>query len=423
MSLLLTAVAASIVTLLVMLVLLNLRSTEPTLDYSIQTRCEPGDPHFCHIMSQLLGPPIVGGNRVIALVNGKEIFPAMLEAIASAQESITLETYIYWSGKVGQQFADALSDRAQNGVKVHILLDYIGCQRMDEKLIQQMRGAGCEVNYFHPVRWYNLAKMNHRTHRKLLVVDGRIGFNGGVGIADEWDGDATGPNEYRDSHFQCEGPVVAQLQAAFMDNWLKTRAEVLQDKRYFPELEQVGTVHAQVFKSSPQEGSASARLMFMLSIAAAHNRLLLGNAYFVPDRLAQTALIHAARRGVRVQLVLPGPYTDMRVVRSASRRRYGKLLRAGVEIYEYQPAFYHCKLLVVDGCWVSVGSANFDTRSFRLNDEANLNVLDEGFAATLTEQMERDLAHCKRILMKDWKERPKSERVAEFFSDLLRYQL
>ena len=251
MSLILTVVIASTVTLLFTLVIMNLRSTERKFDYKIQSRFLPDDPHFSHIMSQLLGPPIIGGNLVTALVNGKEIFPAMLSAIRSAQKSITLETYIYWSGKIGQQFSDALCERAKQGVKVHILLDYIGCQRMDQNLIEQMRGAGCEVDYFHPVRWYNLAKMNHRTHRKLLIVDGRIGFNGGVGIADEWNGDAEGPTSYRDSHFQCEGPVVAQLQAAFMDNWLKTQAQVLHDQRYFPELAQVGTMRAQVFKSSP----------------------------------------------------------------------------------------------------------------------------------------------------------------------------
>jgi cardiolipin synthase len=406
------------------LLLLNLFSTgEKKLEHLPEHLYAAGDPQFLRAMGSLLGPSVLDGNQVNPLYNGDQIFPAMLAAIRSAQRSITFETYIYWSGDVGREFADALAERARAGVRVHVLLDWLGSGRMDAQLLQGMEEAGVEVRRYHPLHWYTMARINNRTHRKLLIVDGRIGFTGGVGIADKWLGNAQGPEHWRDSHFRVEGPAVAQLQAAFMDNWLKTEERVLHGAEYFPELKSAGSQLAQVFLSSPREGSESVRLMYLLSIAAAAKSIRLANSYFVPDDLAIRAFCEARGRGVAVQVIVPGPHIDAAVVRRASRSRWGPLLDAGVEIFEYQPTMYHCKVMVVDEVWVSVGSTNFDNRSFRLNDEANLNVLDAEFAAEQVRAFEDDLRHARRVSLEQWKNRPLSEKATELAAGLLRGQL
>jgi cardiolipin synthase len=382
-----------------------------------------GDGQFARSIGHLLGPPIVNGNRVTALHNGDEIFPAMLEAIRGASRSITFETYIYWEGKIAREFSEALSERAEAGVKVHVLLDWLGSKKVNEDLIERMRHSGVEVEHYHPLRWYSLDRVNNRTHRKLLVVDGCIGFTGGVGIADEWNGKGDSPDHWRDSHYRIEGPVVADVQAAFMDNWLKTRSEVLHGEEYFPPLEEAGTVAAQMFKSSPRQGSESVRLMFLLAIASARKCIQIGNPYFVPDDLAVATLIAARKRGVEIELVLMGRVTDSEFTRKASRSRWGPLLEAGVSIYEFQPTLYHNKLMVVDDCLVSVGSTNIDNRSFRLNDEANLNVLDAAFAAEQVRQFKKDKAKSRPITLEAWRRRPRTERLLEHAAGLLRSQL
>ncbi len=237
---------------------------------------------------------------------------------------------------------------------------------MDDDLLQRMKDAGVEILKYHPLHWYHLARMNNRTHRKLLVIDGKIGFTGGVGIADNWLGDAQDAEHWRDSHFRIEGPAVAQMQAAFIDNWIKTSGEVLHGEDYFPPLEPAGEHYAQVFKSSSSEGSESVRLMYLLSIASARKNVYIANAYFVPDDLSVQTIVRALQRGVKVKILLPGTRIDTEPVRRASRARWGDLLEAGAEIHEYQPTMYHCKVMIVDDVWVSVGSTNFDSRSFRL---------------------------------------------------------
>jgi cardiolipin synthase len=359
----------------------------------------------------------------VNLENGVEIFPAMLEAIRGAQETICFETYIYWSGDIGREFSDALSERARAGVAVHVLIDWAGSQRMDEKLLQRMKAAGVEVELYHPLRWYHLARINNRTHRKLLVVDGRVGFTGGVGIADEWDGNAQSPRHWRDSHYRVEGPVVGQMQAAFMDNWVKTTGAVLQGKGYFPALGESGDASAQVFMSSPNGGGDSMLLMYLLAITAAEDSIDLSAAYFVPDPLTRAALREALQRGVRIRILVPGEHIDTEVVRKASRAQWGELLAAGAEIHEYQPTMFHCKTLIVDRQLVSVGSTNFDNRSFRLNDEANLNVYDQAFAERVTGVFERDLQRARRVSFEDWQRRPWREKALERLSALLSPQL
>ncbi|MEO8139800.1 MAG: phospholipase D-like domain-containing protein, partial [Gemmatimonadota bacterium] len=331
-------IALTILATLVGVVLLrNLVPRSPGHVYELRHQYGVRDPQFARDMGQLLGPPLVGGNRITTLQNGDQIFPAMLDAIRSAERSITLETYIYWSGTIGAAFVDALSERARSGVRVHIMLDWLGSNRMDGDYLAHLKAAGAEVVRYHPVRWYTLDRLNNRTHRKLLVVDGRVGFTGGVGIADLWLGDAQDPEHWRDTHYRVEGPAASQFQAAFMDNWLQTRGEVLQGEGYFPALPPVGTQQAQVFKSSSREGSESVRLMYLMAFAAAERSILVANAYFVPDDQVIAELVQARQRGVVVEFIVPGPVTDTQIVRAASRSRWEPLLQAGVRFWEFQP--------------------------------------------------------------------------------------
>jgi cardiolipin synthase len=416
-------VVAVAVTLLVTVVALNLTSRQLSVERRVAHLYPTGDPQFARAMGSLLGPALVSGNRVTVLRNGDRIFPAMLAAIREARRTVNFETYIYWSGEIGREFADALAERAQARIQVHVLLDWLGAEKMDESLIRRMQDAGVRVVKYHPLRWYDLDRLNNRTHRKLLVVDGRVGFTGGVGIADVWRGDAQDPEHWRDTHFRVEGPVVAQMQAAFMDNWIETCAEVLHGEEYFPALEPAGPHCAQLFQSSPESGSASVRLMYLMSIAAAARSIRISNAYFVPDDLALRSLIEARRRGAVVEIVLPGRHIDFLVVRNASRARWGPLLAADVAIYEYQPTMYHTKVMIVDDRWVSVGSTNFDDRSFRLNDEANLNLLDAGLAAELAAQFEEDKRRSRRVTLAAWRARPWREKAKDRLAALFRAQL
>jgi cardiolipin synthase len=416
-------VLAFVAGVLLAIVVANLSSSSKKVEHRIEHLYGVRDPQFLRSMGSLLGPPIVPGNRVTALCNGDEIFPAMLEAIGGATRTICFETFIYWSGSIGREFAEALSERARAGVKVYVMLDWVGSNRIDESLVKRMRDAGVEVMRYHPLRWYNVGRLNNRTHRKLLIVDGRIGFTGGVGIADNWVGHAQDPDHWRDSHYRLEGPAVAHMQAAFMDNWMETCGEVLHGEAYFPPLEPVGPHPAQVFRSSADDGSESVRLMYLISLASAERSVRLANAYFVPDSLAVRTLVDAQRRGATVEIIVPGPHIDQRMVRRASRALWGPLLEAGVAIYEYQPTMFHVKVAIVDEIWTSVGSTNFDNRSFRLNDEANLNVYDPRFAEAQTRVFEEDKRRARRITLEEWRRRPWRERATERIAALFRLQL
>jgi cardiolipin synthase len=414
---------AVVATLAVAFLVLNLAAGEKKIQEQLERQYDTADPQFRRSMSVLLGPPFLDGNRVQVLLNGDEIFPAMLEAIRGAKHSITFETYIYWSGEIGAAFAEALGERARAGVKVHVLLDWVGSVKMEERYLQQLRDAGVEVERYHQPHWYHLPRLNNRTHRKVLVVDGALGFTGGVGIADLWSGHAQDGEHWRDTHFRVEGPVVAQMQAVFMDNWMKSAGHVLHGERYFPALQPRGDQPAQMFSSSPTGGSESMHLMYLMAITAARQSIVLSSSYFVPDDLAVKALVAARRRGVRVRLITPGPLIDAETVRRASRARWGPLLEAGVEIAEFQPTMFHCKVLIVDTLLVSVGSTNFDNRSFRLNDEANLNVLDAAFARRQVEIFEQDWQRSRPVTLQAWQQRPWKEKLIEHAAALLRAQL
>ncbi len=400
-------------TSLVLVLLQNFKTPEKVLERKIEHRYAISDPQFRREMSVLLGPPIAPGNHVTALQNGIEIFPAMLQAIREARTSITFETFIYWSGEIGEEFSAALSERARAGVQVSVILDWFGSNSMEQSLLDAMQAAGVHVHRYRPLHWYNLGRMNNRTHRKLLVIDGHIGFTGGVGIADEWTGNGGHPDHWRDIHFRIEGPVVAQLQAAFNDNWIKTTGQVLNGPHYFPALQEAGEMDAHVFVSSPAGGSESMHLMFLLAIAAAGATIDLAASYFVPDRLLIEALIAARKRGVRVRILVPGPHIDTLTVKIVSKSDWGELLQAGTEIYVYQPTMLHTKLLVIDGEFVSVGSTNFDIRSIRLNDEASLNIYDSQFARQMTVVFETDLVEAQIYSLERWQSRPLREKISE----------
>jgi len=416
-------IVSCVATLLAGLLVLNFMPGEKKIQNQLVRQYETNDPQFRRSLGVLLGPPIVEGNKVEVLINGDQIFPAMLKAIREAKKTITFETYIYWSESIGREFADALAERARAGVKVHLMLDWIGSIKMDDAALKEMRDAGVEVHRYHKPVWWKLARLNNRTHRKILVVDGRIGFTGGVGIADKWRGNGQDADHWRDTHFRVEGPVVGQMQAVFNDNWTKATGVVLDGDDYFPALEPAGTMPAQMFSSSTTGGSESMHLMYLLAITAARRTIHLSNSYFVPDELAVKALVAAARRGVDVRIITPGPIIDSDAVRAASHERWGELLEAGVKMAEYQPTMYHVKALVVDSLLVSVGSTNFDNRSFSINDEANLNVLDRDFAKQQEQVFENDWKRARPISLRQWQDRPLTDKMAGKIADLIGAQL
>jgi len=405
------------------LLIANFVGGEAKIERRIERLYALDDPRFMKELGVLLGPPFLQGNAPRALLNGDEIFPPMLAAIRAAKVSISFETYIYWSGDIGREFAAALAERARQGVKVHLLLDWVGSAKMDDSLVAVMTQAGVQVKRFHPPHWSHLGRLNNRTHRKLLIVDGRLGFTGGVGVAPQWTGRAQDPAHWRDTHFEVSGPVVAQMQSVFIDNWIKVTGEVLHGPDYFPALAPMGPAAAQMFSSSPSGGSESMQLMYLLAVTAVSRSIDLSAAYFVPDPLTLQALVGALKRGVRLRIIVPGEHIDSDAVRSASRATWGPLLSAGATIAEYGPTMYHCKLMIVDGLLTSVGSTNFDNRSFRLNDEATLNIIDKGFASAQTVAFEADLGLAHRVSYAEWQARPAQERLGEWLASLIGTQL
>jgi cardiolipin synthase len=381
------------------------------------------DDQFQRTMSSFSNGLISDGNAIQTLVNGDEIFPSMLSAIGAAQETINFETYIYWSGKVGYEFARALAKKSQQGIEVRVLIDWVGSIPFDEELIRLMTTAGVELIRFRPIRWYTLDRVNNRDHRKLLIVDGRVAFTGGVGIADKWLGDARNADEWRDTHYHVTGPVVPAFQAAFAENWLEATGETLLGDKFYPPQKTTGDLRAQVVLSSQPNGSESMELMFLTAIASARKHIRIAMAYFVPDEIALNQLIDARNRGVEIEVIVPNHLTDVPIVRKGSRHFWGELLRAGVRIYEYQPTMYHPKLLIVDDLWTSVGSANFDERSLRLNDEASLNVYGRDFTSTQIDLFASDLHQSREISLAEWEARPLSEKFTDWVASMLRSQL
>ena len=414
---------SALITMVLTLVVANLGRQKKDMILDLPPISGVTSPAFRLSMENMLGPPLTHGNRVQAYQNGREIFPAMLEAIRSARKTINLESYIYLSGKVGDEFVAALAERARAGVKVHLLIDWVGSGKVSGELIERLRIAGAQVEFYHPAAWYSITRLNNRTHRKILVVDGIVGFTGGVGIADDWAGAGDKPEIWRDSHYRITGPAVGQLQSAFTANWMSTRPEVFHGDDYFPPIAEDGPSQAQVFESYPGEASESAELMYLLSIAAAKESIYISSAYFLPGENEILQLLAAAKRGVKIIILAPGEHNDSQIARLASRALWGKLLEAGIEIYEFQPAMLHCKIMIVDRSWVSVGSTNFDARSLRLNSESNLNVLDPLFAAAQLSVFEKDLRNSHLVSLEEWRARGWAEKAKGLAALALRTQL
>jgi cardiolipin synthase len=381
---------------------------------------------FLRAAEALTQAPISRGNRAEVLINGDRIFPAFLETIAAAEQTLNLLTYVYWKGEIGERIADAVSARAREGVTCRVLLDAVGAAKMDPQIITKMTEAGVLVRRFRPPKPYALRRINNRTHRKVLVADGRVGLTGGVGIADEWTGDAQDPDHWRDTHLRVHGPAVRGLQGAFAENWLEATGQVLTGHDDLPELspQPDGAGDAmQVIRSRAGVGDTNVETLYYLAIAAATESIDLTSAYFAPRPAFIHALADAARRGVRVRVLVPGRHIDKGVVRRAGRSVYGELMRAGVRVFEYAPTMLHAKVLVVDGVWSAVGSANFDNRSFQLNDEAVICIQGRDLAARLTEVYEADLGVSHAIGLGEWRARPLRERALEVGARLFRREL
>lgn len=385
---------------------------------------------FLRAAESLTQAPITRGNSAELLVNGDAIFPAFIETIASARQTVNLLTYVYWTGDIADAVADAVCERARAGVTCRVLLDAVGAMKMDSALIDRMEECGVIVRRFRPPKPYAMRRINNRTHRKVLVVDGRVGLTGGVGIADEWTGDAQDPEHWRDTHVRVRGPVVRGLQGAFAENWLEATGQVLAGDDDLPALERDGDgdlgdpgAAMQVIRSTAGVGDTNAETLYFLALAAARESIDLTSAYFAPRPAFLGALVDAARRGVRVRVLVPGRHMDKDVVRHAGRATYGELLRGGVRVFEYEPTMLHAKALVIDDVWSAVGSVNFDNRSFQLNDEAVLCAQDRAFAGLLTGQFERDLAVSREITLEEWSSRPATERAREVAARLLRREL
>lgn len=382
----------------------------------------PGSAAFANTIGPLLGAEFAEGNAIKVLINGDEFFPAMLKAISEAKHSITLETYIWAPGKISDQFIVALSERARNGVKVLVLIDGMGTLKFRDRDRQLMEEAGIQVLTYGREHWYQIKpNISHRTHRKLLIIDGRVGFTGGMCIDDSWLGDAGSKEVWRDTQVRVEGPVVLQMQAVFAANWLETTSSLLVGPEFFPKPTAVGFSRAQCIKSGPEEGPENIRMAYMCAIAAAQKSIDIGNAYFVPDDLAIDMLVAARERGVRVRVVLPA-VNDSRFGRAVSRSRWGRLLAAGVEFYEYLPAMYHSKTMIVDDIYATVGSANFDNRSFSINDEDNINVIDAAVASRLTQAFEDDMKNSRRVTLEEFRNRSIFVRLADHFCGMFRSQ-
>ena len=397
------------------------RAVEKIIEVPIVTDYSVSDPEFAQTISHLLSAQLVAGNRITELLNGDEFFPAMLDAISNATNSITFENFIWRSGKMSDLFIEALAERARAGVRVLCIIDSFGALKFKRRDRNRLREAGVELYIFNQMYPWNCWTWNHRTHRKTLVVDGKVGFTGGMCVADEWnwDGETPDPHRWRETQFMIEGPVVAQIQGVFNDNWLRTSSEVLHGPEFFPELDAVGASIAQCFKSGPRDGAENARLLYLYSIAAARKSIRLAHSYFVPDNLAIDMLVAARERGVEVEVISPG-IIDWNIVRRAARSRWGRLLEAGVKFYEYQPARYHPKIMIVDDIWVTAGSINFDDRSFRINGEANINILDAEFAARQIAIFEDDKAASIYVDPEKFENRPWYIKAVEHFWGLFR---
>ncbi|MFL6213702.1 MAG: phospholipase D-like domain-containing protein [Blastocatellia bacterium] len=378
---------------------------------------------FLSTVDGTTGATFLRGNSFSIYNNGDQFYPAMMAAVEQATRSITIEAYIYWEGRIGMRFAEAFAARAREGLPVKILLDAVGSSTIGNDILKTLEAGGCQVEWYHPVRWYSLNRVNNRTHRKSLIIDGRLGFTGGAGIADHWLGNAEDKDHWRDIQVRITGPAAMTLQTGFARNWLETTGELVIGPDYFPPLEETGEMAIQSILSSPETGSSTVRVMYYLSIVCARKSILIANPYFVPDRAALDILIEARRRHVAVKIMVAGIHNDSRLARFNSTRLYGPLLKHGIEIYEYNRTMLHHKYMVCDGVWSTVGTTNFDNRAFALNDENNVCLYDRSVAAEFERIFADDLKACARVELDEWRRRGVLTRSAEVFASFLKEQV
>jgi cardiolipin synthase len=387
-----------------------------------------GEPSFYPTLAAHTDASIIAGNRIELLFDGDQIFPAMLKAIRGARKSITYAQYLYEDGAIAHEIAEAFAERCRSGVQVKILLDSLGAGNIPQDIPDLWKQSGCQLEWFERIKVFQfvtpweLLNYNHRSHRRILVIDGRIGFTGGHGVSDAWTGDGRTTGHWRQTDVRVEGPIVQQLQAAFVESWRRTTGNVLGDDSYFPALALQGKVYAQIVKSSPLGSSFGTYLLFLLSITSAQKSIHIANPYFFPDSRIEEALINAVKRGVKVVVLTPEK-GDHATTSSASHNGFGAFLLGGVEIYEYHPALMHAKAMVVDGVWATVGSANLDYRSLAINEEINLVVYDTGFAGQLEKSFQEDLKYSKKLTYEAWKSRSLVEKILEWFSIPIKEQL
>jgi cardiolipin synthase A/B len=394
---------------------------DPGLAFAVDHQMPVESQEFLDSMEGSTGVPLVGGNAVAILNNGDEFYPEMLAAVRGARRSITIEAYIYWHGEIGMEFAQAIAERAKAGVPVKLLLDTVGSATIGDEILKVLEEGGCQLAWFNPIDWYTLDRFNYRTHRKSLIVDGRIGFTGGAGIADHWRGCAQDADHWRDMQVRVEGPGAVPLQTGFAQNWLRTTGEMVSGPAFFPAISGVGGIAVHTVLSSPSAGASPVRTLYYLAIASARRSILIANPYFVPDQVALDALRSARQRGAVVKILVSGIRNDNWLARRNSVRLFGQLLEAGVEVYEYNRTMLHQKIMVVDDAWGTIGTTNFDNRSFAFNEESNVSVHDRGCVERLVEIFDEDVAASDRVTLDAWRRRglfaKAQELVAALFED------
>ncbi len=423
----------AIVCFVIVGVLVFLVLFEPGLEYKVKapTHGLESEEFLC-LMGALSDAQVHRDSEVEVLTNGEVFYEWELAAIRGATRSINLEAYIFCKDNIGRRFIEALAERAKAGVKVNVVVDAIGSFTTWDKTFAPLRDAGGRVEWYQPVRWYTLKRFNNRTHRELLIVDGEIGFIGGAGIGDNWHTGEKNEPAWRDTVVRVTGDLVLGLQTTFAENWIEAADEILTGEEYFPACERMAESDGRkepneamgmVVVSAPSAGRMTrARVLFQTLLTSATKTIYINSPYFLPDPSVRKALGQAVGRGVSVKVIAPGSHADHLMTRRASRRLYGELLEAGVEVYEYQPAMIHAKVLIIDSAWSVVGSTNFDNRSFGLNDEVNLAARCRPLAARLCEDFSRDLEQSRRVTLEEWNRRPLSERIVEFLGRIIERQ-
>jgi cardiolipin synthase A/B len=418
----LVAFIGGILIILVLTILMWSVKREPSTRLQVK---DPGElrvllPSIAGLTHSALEP----GNSMQVLQNGVQFWPALFRDIAAARETVHIESFIWYDGKLARDMAKLLADKARQGVEVRLLVDASGGRQLKGEVKEMMEKAGVQVAHFHPLRISNLGRLNNRDHRKLMILDGRIGYISGFCIADEWLGDARHKKEFRDTGLRIEGPVVNRLQGAFAENWIEETGEIPAGDRYFPKLPAAGPSTAHLAYTSPDGSVSAVQILYYLAINAARKEILIQNPYLLPDKQALAALEAAVDRGVDVRIMVPSDdATDSALVQHASHHHFGTLMKKGVRVYEYQRTLLHQKVLVVDGLWSCVGSTNFDDRSFQLNDEVSLGVVDAAIASQLRAAFFQDLRHTRERKFDEWKDRSLWHKTVDGVAYLGRSQL